>query len=65
MKIKYNDLVKLDTATKKRIFKYKAELELIEGRRIPLGEVVRRMSLGDDILPRLKLGSKQKKYYGK
>jgi len=49
--------VRTPVSARDKFMMWKRELSVIEGRDIPLGEILERMSKGDDTLLRLKKGS--------
>lgn len=61
-KNKMNRLLKVSSWTRSQLWDLKCELQKIEKRSIPMGEVVERVLKGTDIPHRLKKGSLERKY---
>jgi len=53
--------VKVNPKTKDILKRYQRELEYLEGDRISLGEIIKRMARGEDILDRLKKGALERR----
>jgi len=61
MKDKKNHMIRVREDTKNRLKLFKKNLEVIELDDIPYGEIVDRMSKGEDMLPRLRIGAFERK----
>lgn len=55
--MKKNCMIRIDKNTNDRLKLFKRELGLIEKNDLAIGEIISRMVKGEDMLPRLKKGS--------
>jgi spore coat polysaccharide biosynthesis protein SpsF (cytidylyltransferase family) len=59
--MKRNCPVRVDVDTKETLKSLQRELQAIENKDIPMGEIIKRMSRGEDIKFRLKQGSVERR----
>ena len=54
--------VRVDRNTRDELMNLKRELQVLENKELPLGEIIRRMSKGEDIKLRLKEGALERRH---
>lgn len=61
MKTGKRNMIRVDDETKNLLRKYKWEVSSIEKENVAMGDIIKRIARGEDILDRLKRGSKERK----